>query len=159
MDKWNSNIIIYVAVSLSYIFYIHYRYRSVVSYLFYIISVGVLCLYRSPCFIGYPGVEMSKFDSLLSIIHNAYCLLHVYSLGIHGFVINIGCILAGFGTKEFSLPAKVSNVKVILNGGQRVSFLRPDGYFSLYPLIYKLQLGIYLLLICMMTFFEILSPV
>ncbi|AES73597.1 putative carbohydrate-binding-like, carboxypeptidase, regulatory domain-containing protein [Medicago truncatula] len=38
--------------------------------------------------------------------------------------------IPSFGTKEFSLPAKVSNVKVILNGGQRVSFLRPDGYFS-----------------------------
>ncbi|KAL2489548.1 hypothetical protein Fot_42840 [Forsythia ovata] len=28
------------------------------------------------------------------------------------------------------LPPKISNVKVILNGGQRVTFLRPDGYFS-----------------------------
>jgi hypothetical protein len=56
--------------------------------------------------------------------------------------------LAGYGTKEFSLPAKVSNVKVILNGGQRVSFLRPDGYFSLYPLIYNFNF----LLIYMMTF-------
>ncbi|CAL0319145.1 unnamed protein product [Lupinus luteus] len=34
------------------------------------------------------------------------------------------------GTNEFILPGKVSNVKVILNGGQRVTFLRPDGYFS-----------------------------
>lgn len=41
--------------------------------------------------------------------------------------------MAGLGTKEFGLPGKVSNVKVILNGGQRVTFLRPDGYFSLYP--------------------------
>ncbi|KAL2471891.1 Protein of unknown function (DUF2012) [Abeliophyllum distichum] len=28
------------------------------------------------------------------------------------------------------LPPKISNVKVLLNGGQRVTFLRPDGYFS-----------------------------
>ncbi|XP_004501353.2 ER membrane protein complex subunit 7 homolog [Cicer arietinum] len=38
--------------------------------------------------------------------------------------------IPSFGNREFSLPAKVSNVKVILNGGQRVSFVRPDGYFS-----------------------------
>ncbi|GFQ00451.1 er membrane protein complex subunit 7 homolog [Phtheirospermum japonicum] len=30
----------------------------------------------------------------------------------------------------FGLPAKIANVKVILNGGQKVTFLRPDGYFS-----------------------------
>jgi hypothetical protein len=29
--------------------------------------------------------------------------------------------------------AKFSNVKVILNGGQKITFLRPDGYFTLYP--------------------------
>ncbi|KAE9586937.1 putative carbohydrate-binding-like protein [Lupinus albus] len=34
------------------------------------------------------------------------------------------------GANEFILPGKVSNVKVSLNGGQRVTFLRPDGYFS-----------------------------
>nr|KJB06384.1 hypothetical protein B456_001G035100 [Gossypium raimondii] len=30
----------------------------------------------------------------------------------------------------FALPGKTSNVKVILNGGQIVTYLRPDGYFS-----------------------------
>ena len=40
---------------------------------------------------------------------------------------------ADTGTRGYGLPAKTSNVKVILNGGQRVTFLRPDGYFSLYP--------------------------
>ncbi|KAL5144879.1 ER membrane protein complex subunit 7 [Glycine soja] len=34
------------------------------------------------------------------------------------------------GTKDYILPGKISNVKVILNGGQRVTFLRPDGYFA-----------------------------
>ena len=42
--------------------------------------------------------------------------------------------LAGNALKEYGLPGKISNIKVILNGGQRVTFLRPDGYFSLYPL-------------------------
>lgn len=41
------------------------------------------------------------------------------------------------GAKGFSLPAKLSNTKIILNGGQRVSFIRPDGYFSLYPVLRK----------------------
>jgi hypothetical protein len=44
------------------------------------------------------------------------------------------CVIAvGASTKGFGLPAKASNTKVILNGGQRVTFARPDGYFSLYP--------------------------
>ncbi|KAL6603054.1 hypothetical protein ACP70R_043415 [Stipagrostis hirtigluma subsp. patula] len=37
---------------------------------------------------------------------------------------------AGTSAKGFGLPAKTSNTKVILNGGQRVTFARPDGYFS-----------------------------
>ena len=39
-------------------------------------------------------------------------------------------IPSNLGTKDYIIPGKVSNVKVILNGGQRVTFLRPDGYFS-----------------------------
>jgi len=39
----------------------------------------------------------------------------------------------GANAKGFGLPAKTSNTKVILNGGQRVTFARPDGYFALYP--------------------------
>ncbi|XP_007011806.2 PREDICTED: ER membrane protein complex subunit 7 homolog [Theobroma cacao] len=48
-----------------------------------------------------------------------------------GFTINGRVrIPQGLGTKGFALPGKISNVKVILNGGQNVTFLRPDGYFS-----------------------------
>ncbi|XP_052175365.1 ER membrane protein complex subunit 7 homolog [Diospyros lotus] len=32
--------------------------------------------------------------------------------------------------KGFGVLGKLSNVKVILNGGQKVTFIRPDGYFS-----------------------------
>ncbi|KAI7999679.1 hypothetical protein LOK49_LG09G00438 [Camellia lanceoleosa] len=39
----------------------------------------------------------------------------------------------GLSAKGFGLPGKLSNVKVILNGGQWVTFLKPDGYLSLYP--------------------------
>nr|CAD1831824.1 unnamed protein product [Ananas comosus var. bracteatus] len=38
--------------------------------------------------------------------------------------------LEGMGSKGFGLPAKTANTKVILNGGQRVTFVRPDGYFA-----------------------------
>ncbi|XP_028798242.1 ER membrane protein complex subunit 7 homolog [Neltuma alba] len=47
-----------------------------------------------------------------------------------GYPISGRVKIPSLGTKEFGLPGKVSNVKVILNGGQRVTFLRPDGYFS-----------------------------
>ncbi|XVF89348.1 hypothetical protein PTKIN_Ptkin19aG0123100 [Pterospermum kingtungense] len=36
----------------------------------------------------------------------------------------------GLGTNGFVLPGRMLNIKVILNGGQNVTFLRPDGYFS-----------------------------
>ncbi|XP_011039643.1 PREDICTED: ER membrane protein complex subunit 7 homolog isoform X1 [Populus euphratica] len=39
-------------------------------------------------------------------------------------------IPAGIGTKGLGGHGKISNVKVLLNGGQHVTFLRPDGYFS-----------------------------
>lgn len=57
----------------------------------------------------------------------------------------------GLGTKGYALPGRMSNVKVLLNGGQNITFLRPDGYFSLYPNIYHSYayclLNIYYLLV------------
>lgn len=44
--------------------------------------------------------------------------------------------MAGIGVRGLGLPGKISNVKVILNGGHKVTFLRPDGFFSLYPTTY-----------------------
>ncbi|CAK9182895.1 unnamed protein product [Ilex paraguariensis] len=41
-----------------------------------------------------------------------------------------GCLISGFGVKGFGLAGKISDAKVILNGGQRVTFLGPGGYFS-----------------------------
>ncbi|PPD86769.1 hypothetical protein GOBAR_DD16289 [Gossypium barbadense] len=38
--------------------------------------------------------------------------------------------ILGLGTKGYALPGRMSNVKVLLNGGQNITFLRPDGYFS-----------------------------
>jgi len=65
--------------------------------------------------------------------------------------------MTGAGTKDYILPGKISNVKVILNGGQRVTFLRPDGYFSLYP--FDLQHNSHFCLICMMNVFGIVNPI
>ncbi|ONM37042.1 ER membrane protein complex subunit 7-like protein [Zea mays] len=36
----------------------------------------------------------------------------------------------GTSVKGFGLATKTSNTKLILNGGQRVTFARPDGYFA-----------------------------
>ncbi|XP_059641241.1 ER membrane protein complex subunit 7 homolog [Cornus florida] len=47
-----------------------------------------------------------------------------------GYTINGRVKIPGIGSRGFGLPAKISNAKVILNGGQRVTFVRPDGYFS-----------------------------
>ncbi|KAI5586650.1 hypothetical protein POPTR_006G257100v4 [Populus trichocarpa] len=47
-----------------------------------------------------------------------------------GYAINGRVKIPGIGTKGLGGHGKVSNVKVLLNGGQHVTFLRPDGYFS-----------------------------
>ncbi|KAJ0663751.1 putative ER membrane protein complex subunit 7 [Helianthus annuus] len=47
-----------------------------------------------------------------------------------GYSINGRVKIPGFGAKGFGLPVKANNAKVILNGGQQVTFLKPDGYFS-----------------------------
>ncbi|KAI7753800.1 hypothetical protein M8C21_022236 [Ambrosia artemisiifolia] len=47
-----------------------------------------------------------------------------------GYTINGRVKIPGFGAKGFGLPVKANNAKVILNGGQQVTFLKPDGYFS-----------------------------
>ncbi|KAL5697854.1 hypothetical protein ACHQM5_028964 [Ranunculus cassubicifolius] len=50
--------------------------------------------------------------------------------GTEGYTINGRVKIESLGAKGFGLPGKTSNAKVLLNGGQRVTFLRPDGYFS-----------------------------
>ncbi|KAI3823529.1 hypothetical protein L1987_04968 [Smallanthus sonchifolius] len=47
-----------------------------------------------------------------------------------GYAINGRVKIPGFSDKGFGLPVKANNAKVILNGGQQVTFLKPDGYFS-----------------------------
>ncbi|KAF6158091.1 hypothetical protein GIB67_014885 [Kingdonia uniflora] len=71
---------------------------------------------------------------ILLILHFCFSLLPS-SLAIssgtgEGYTINGRVRIPGVGANGFSLPGKLSNVKIILNGGQKVSFPRPDGYFS-----------------------------
>ncbi|CAL5386209.1 unnamed protein product [Camellia sinensis] len=47
----------------------------------------------------------------------------------------------GLGAKGFGVLAKLSNVRVILNGGERVTCFRPDGYFS----FHNVPAGIFLI--------------
>ncbi|XP_041018926.1 ER membrane protein complex subunit 7 homolog isoform X2 [Juglans microcarpa x Juglans regia] len=47
-----------------------------------------------------------------------------------GYTVNGRVKIRSMGAQGLVLPGKLSNIKVVLNGGQRVTLLRPDGYFS-----------------------------
>ncbi|KAK1613032.1 hypothetical protein QYE76_036705 [Lolium multiflorum] len=49
---------------------------------------------------------------------------------VEGYTIAGRIKIDAASAKGFGLPAKTSNTKVILNGGQKVTFARPDGYFA-----------------------------
>ncbi|XP_072963631.1 ER membrane protein complex subunit 7 homolog [Typha angustifolia] len=70
-----------------------------------------------------------------------------------GYIIAGRVKLEGMGSKGFGLSAKMSNTKVILNGGQRVTFVRPDGYFS----FHNVPAGTHLIEVASMGYF--FSPV
>ncbi|CAN0877540.1 ER membrane protein complex subunit 7 homolog [Linum grandiflorum] len=55
--------------------------------------------------------------------------------------------------KGYGVLGKMANVKVILNGGQNVTFLRPDGYFS----FHNVPAGTHLIEVSAMGYF--FSPV
>ncbi|KAJ6852474.1 ER membrane protein complex subunit 7-like protein isoform X2 [Iris pallida] len=70
-----------------------------------------------------------------------------------GYTITGRVKLEGVGSKGFGLSAKMSNTKVILNGGQTVAYVRPDGYFS----FYNVPAGTHLIEVAAMGYF--FSPV
>ncbi|PIN01869.1 putative membrane protein [Handroanthus impetiginosus] len=72
---------------------------------------------------------------------------------VEGYSINGRVKFPGFSATGFGLPAKISNVKVILNGGEKVTFLRPDGYFS----FHNVPAGTHLLEVAAIGYF--FSPV
>ncbi|KAL9231497.1 hypothetical protein vseg_006722 [Gypsophila vaccaria] len=75
------------------------------------------------------GRSICKLQIILLLSFHLYTFA-LSSLENNGFTINGRVKIPNFGTRDFGLPAKTSNVKVILNGGQMVTFLKPEGYFS-----------------------------
>nr|XP_027082995.1 ER membrane protein complex subunit 7 homolog [Coffea arabica] len=76
------------------------------------------------------GRGLLPFVSLICLCFLLPPALAVASGNGDGYTINGRVKIPGASSLGFALPAKTSNVKVILNGGQEVTFLRPDGYFS-----------------------------
>ncbi|KAF4349592.1 hypothetical protein CsatB_025364 [Cannabis sativa] len=77
----------------------------------------------------------SKLVLLLILVQLCFTLISSSSLSpssvsSEGYSIHGRVKIPSFGATGFGLPGKISNIKVILNGGQRVTFLRPDGFFS-----------------------------
>ncbi|XP_044472465.1 ER membrane protein complex subunit 7 homolog [Mangifera indica] len=71
-----------------------------------------------------------------------------------GYTISGRLKIPGMGTTAFGSPGgKISNAKVILNGGQSVTFLRPDGYFS----FHNMSAGTHLIEVAAIGYF--FSPV
>ncbi|KAK3438125.1 hypothetical protein EUGRSUZ_C02743 [Eucalyptus grandis] len=68
-----------------------------------------------------------------------------------GFTINGRVRIPGAGA--FGLPGKISDAKVTLNGGKRITFLRPDGYFS----FHNISAGTHLIEVAAIGYF--FSPV
>ncbi|XP_068637740.1 ER membrane protein complex subunit 7 homolog [Aristolochia californica] len=82
-----------------------------------------------------PRMEksMALLHSLL-FLQFCFCFLPsaiaISSGNGEGYTINGRIKVEAMGAKGLSLPGKSTNTKIILNGGQRVTFIRPDGYFS-----------------------------
>ncbi|KAK9141768.1 hypothetical protein Syun_011168 [Stephania yunnanensis] len=80
------------------------------------------------------------------------CALSVSSAHGEGYAITGRVKIEGLG-KGFGIPGKTLNAKVILNGGQQVTFLKADGYFS----FYDVSAGTHLIEVSAMGYF--FSPV
>ncbi|KAK9279461.1 hypothetical protein L1049_013140 [Liquidambar formosana] len=68
--------------------------------------------------------------SLYFVLSYAPAAFAISSGNVDGYTISGRVKIPSMGVRGFALPGKLSNAKVILNGGQRVSFLMPDGYFT-----------------------------
>ncbi|GLT77139.1 hypothetical protein SLA2020_487510 [Shorea laevis] len=75
-----------------------------------------------------PLVLLLFVELCVSLFSTAVSISPAYG---DGYIINGRVkIPQGLGVQGFASPGKISNVKVLLNGGQNITFLRPDGYFS-----------------------------
>ncbi|KAI4376177.1 hypothetical protein MLD38_013967 [Melastoma candidum] len=70
-----------------------------------------------------------------------------------GFTINGRVKIPGLAVQAFGVSGKLSDAKVILNGGRKITFLRPDGYFS----FHNISAGTHLIEVAAIGYF--FSPV
>ncbi|XP_026454645.1 ER membrane protein complex subunit 7 homolog [Papaver somniferum] len=99
-------------------------------------------------------MAMKRSKSIISVL----LLLLLQFLAIasgngEGYTIVGRVKVEGMGAKGYGILGKLSNAKVMLNGGQRTSFLRPDGYFS----FHNVPAGTHLIEVASVGFF--FSPV
>ncbi|KAG5590851.1 hypothetical protein H5410_041365 [Solanum commersonii] len=76
-------------------------------------------------------LTLIQLVALCSLLPSSLAFASGFGRSTDGYTINGRVKIPGFSLKGSGLAAKASNVRVILNSGQRVAFLRPDGYFSL----------------------------
>ncbi|XP_078162628.1 ER membrane protein complex subunit 7 homolog [Carex rostrata] len=85
------------------------------------------------------------------------CLINPILAATHGsgdgYTVAGRVKLDSIATKGFGISPKSSETKVILNGGQKVTFVRPDGYFS----FHDVPAGTHLIEVSSMGYF--FSPV
>ncbi|KAM2151358.1 hypothetical protein ACFX1R_045812 [Malus domestica] len=87
-----------------------------------------VCLVMARSWRSNPVVLVLFLQLCLSLISSSLAVSPGSADGytIHGRV----KIPPSLGVKGFAPYGKISNIKVILNGGQSVTFLRPDGFFT-----------------------------
>ncbi|KAI3909807.1 hypothetical protein MKW98_014224 [Papaver atlanticum] len=99
-------------------------------------------------------MTMKRSKSIISVL--LLLLLQFLSIASgngEGYTIVGRVKVEGMGAKGYGILGKLSNAKVMLNGGQRTSFLRPDGYFS----FHNVPAGTHLIEVASVGFF--FSPV
>ncbi|XP_026387592.1 ER membrane protein complex subunit 7 homolog [Papaver somniferum] len=95
---------------------------------------------------------MKRSKSIISVLLLLQFLAIASGNG-EGYTIVGRVKVEGMGAKGYGILGKLSNAKVLLNGGQRTSFLRPDGYFS----FHNVPAGTHLIEVASVGFF--FSPV
>ncbi|KAI3863319.1 hypothetical protein MKX03_008274 [Papaver bracteatum] len=98
-------------------------------------------------------MTMKRSKSIISVLLLLLQFLAIASGSGEGYTIVGRVKVEGMGAKGYGILGKLSNAKVMLNGGQRTSFLRPDGYFS----FHNVPAGTHLVEVASVGFF--FSPV
>ncbi|KAI3982122.1 hypothetical protein MKX01_019028 [Papaver californicum] len=96
---------------------------------------------------------MMRSKSIISFLLLLLQFIAIASGNGEGYTIIGRVKVEGMGAKGYGILGKLSNAKVMLNGGQRTSFLRPDGYFA----FHNVPAGTHLIEVASVGFF--FSPV